>query len=68
MTKKPLWKKRGLEKINGKYESQNGDQVYLSPIGITRGMYICGESGSGKSNCFNKPCQILSKKEISHDR
>ena len=49
----PPYKKRELEKLQGKYDialiNNNGDKVYLSPKDLIRIFFICGGIGSGKS-------------------
>jgi len=47
------WKRKDLAKLSGKYDigiiNNNGDRAGLDPIDFTRGLFICGETGSGKS-------------------
>ena len=49
----PPYKKRELEKLQGKYDigliNNDGDKVYLNPDNFIRIFFICGGIGSGKS-------------------
>jgi len=53
----PFWppplKQYELEKIKGKYPfgivNNNGDIIGFDPLNFTRGLFVCGEPGSGKS-------------------
>ena len=49
----PPYKKRELEKLQGKYDigliNSDGDKVYLNPDNFIRIFFICGGIGSGKS-------------------